>query len=316
MARAVPIVSVVMACLNSARHIAASVASVRQQTLEDWEMIVVDNGSTDDTVGIVENFRDARIRVLHQPVRGVSAARNMAIADARAPYIAFLDSDDTWHPECLKIVQAALAARPDAALAYCGWQNVGASWKGTDPYIPPELDGVARPEELLASCPWPIHAAITRTQAIRATNGFELSLAVGEDFLLWLEIACFHPIVRVPQVLAYYHHHGAGQATEKALRAALQAYAAQQLFLQRHPSLIGRLGRPKVRELTLGRLLKRGYESYWRGDIDTARGIFRRVIRAGYGRPIDWTYMLPSLLPRSMHQHAVNVMRSRRTARP
>src|SRR2546430_2029802 len=138
MARALPTVSVVMACLNSARHIAASVASAGQQTLRDWEMIVVDNGSTDGTGRIVENFRDSRIGLLHQPVRGVSAARNMAIAAARAPYIAFLDSDDTWHPQCLETLHAALAARPDAALAYCGWQNVGASWRHADPYIPPE----------------------------------------------------------------------------------------------------------------------------------------------------------------------------------
>jgi glycosyltransferase involved in cell wall biosynthesis len=301
-----------MPCHNGSAYAARAISSVLEQTVADVELLFVDDGSTDNSASVAETRDDPRIRVIRSRHLGVSAARNRGIAEAQGALLAFLDVDDTWHPAFLERMISALAQDPGCAIAYCGWQNVGAQGGRAEPYVPPILDGMTRPDELLASCPWPIHAALTRTECVRAAKGFESSLAIGEDFLLWLEIACFHPIVRVPEVLAYYHHHGVGQASRHALRAALQALAAQELFLKRHPSVGNRLGRERVRQLTLGKLLQRGYESYWKGDIDTARGIFRRVIRGGYGRPRDWTYMLPALLPSRLHRQAVGMMRSLR----
>lgn len=305
-------VSVVMPCHNGIAYAARGIACVLTQRFADLELVFVDDGSSDGSADLASRIGDERVRVVRLECCGVSAARNRGLDEARAPLLAFLDVDDTWHEEFLGTMVDMLDRHPECALAYCGWQNLGVSGGRGRPYIPTAFDGLARPEELLASCPWPIHAALTRTAAVRAVNGFDRSLAVGEDFLLWLEIACFQPVVRVPQVLAFYHHHDGTQASRHALRAALQPLAAQQMFLERHPAVAARLGRRRVRELTLGALLQRGYESYWKGDLETARTVFRRVIRGGYGRPKDWTYMLPSLLPSAVHRHAVGILRSLR----
>jgi glycosyltransferase involved in cell wall biosynthesis len=307
-----PAVSVIMPCHNGAAFVTRGVSSVIAQRYTDFELLFIDDGSTDGSTDLAASIRDARLRITQLEHAGVSAARNCGIRDARGELIAFLDVDDTWHADFLATTVDALTARPECALAYCGWQNVGLAGGRGQPFIPQAFDGLAHPEDLLASCPWPIHAALTRREAIQSTRGFDTSLSVGEDFLFWLEIACFHPIVRVPEVLAFYHHHGAGQASRQTLKAALQALIAQETFLSRHPAIGARLGRRRVRELTLGRLLRRGYESYWRGELDAARAIFRLVLSRGYGEPRDWLYMLPSLLPTVLHRHTLGVMRSLR----
>ena len=305
-------VSVVMPCYNGGSLVPRGISSVLDQTLQSFELLFLDDGSTDGSADLASCQTDSRVRVVRLAHAGVSNARNRGIAEASGQFIAFLDVDDAWHPEFLAKMTARLAERPECAVAYCGWQNVGVTGGRGLPYVPRTLDGVAHPDHLLACCPWPIHAALTRTAAVRAANGFDRSLAVGEDFLLWLEIACFHPIVLVPEVLSFYHHDAGQQATRHALRAAMQPFLAQQLFLARHPSIRTRLGRRRVRELTLGRLLQKGYESYWKGDLDTARPIFRRVVRSGYGQAGDWLYTLPSLLPEQMHRQALRIARALR----
>jgi glycosyltransferase involved in cell wall biosynthesis len=303
-------VSVIMPCRNGRAFLERGIASVLDQRFRDLELLFIDDGSVDGSGELASATRDTRLRVLRVAGLGVSGARNRGLAEACGRLVAFLDVDDTWHADFLAAMTDELERRPECALAYCGWQNVGLPGGRGEPYLPPALDGMGRPEELLASCPWPIHAALTRIEAVRAANGFEPALSVAEDFLLWLEVACFHPIARVARPLAYYHHHGPAQASRHALRAAMHPLAAQRLFLSRHPDIAARLGRRRARELTLGRLLRKGYESYWRGDLDTARAVFRRVLRGGYGGARDWAYMLPALLPAALHRQALGAIRA------
>ena len=83
---------------------------------------------------------------------------------------------------------------------------------------------------------------------------------------------------------------------------------AQLQYLARHRDFSAQLGRHRRRELLYGNLLKRGYENYWRRDLYAARIIFRRVMRAGYGQTRDWRYMLPTLLPMSLHKFLTDVL--------
>src|SRR6056297_3426394 len=98
-------VSIIIPAYNSARHISGTIESVLAQTYQDWEMLIVDDGSSDHTVPIVREYtrRDERIRLipLYQHM-GAAESRNTAIRAARGRYIAFLDSDDLWHPEKLR----------------------------------------------------------------------------------------------------------------------------------------------------------------------------------------------------------------------
>jgi glycosyltransferase involved in cell wall biosynthesis len=299
-----PDISVIMPCLNSAEHVRASVASALAQTFSDIELLVVDNGSVDDTISVVRSVDDSRIRLLREPRRGVSAARNLGIAAARGRFIAFLDSDDSWAPECLANLYSALCSENDAVLAYCGWQNIGLSGPRGEPFIPPDYETPDKRVVLFAGCRWPIHAALVQRNAVVAAGGFDTSLTNCEDYALWLEIAGSRRIVRVPEVLAFYHFDREDQASRDRARTALHQLRAQAKYLKAHPEFEAALGERR-RQLTVGILRDRGFECYWRRDLRGARILFRKVLQLGYASPQDWKYLLPALLPYRIHRFLV-----------
>ncbi len=114
------LVSVVIPAYNAAQFLAAAVESALEQTHRDIEVIIVDDGSRDDTWAIARTAseQDARVRVFRQENRGVAAARNLAIANASGRYIAPLDADDVWHRRKLELQLAAIRCRNGAACAY------------------------------------------------------------------------------------------------------------------------------------------------------------------------------------------------------
>lgn len=300
-----PAVSIVMPCFNSLAHLPMSVSSVLAQTFDNWELIVVDDGSTDRSHEWLMTQGDHRLVVLQQTNQGVSAARNAGLALARGEFVAFLDADDSWAPNFLATMLAALAAQPQAALAYCGWQNVGIPGGRGQPFVPPEYETPDKEEKLFAGCRWPIHAAMVRRLAITSAGGFNRTLKNAEDYALWLEIAAKAPIVRVPEVLAYYHFHGAGQASSNKPRAVEHLLTAQQAYVRTHPDFARRVGRAELRRLMYDNVLRAGFDCYWKRELVAARAIFRRAMRARYGSPRDWLYMLPALLPLAAHSRLI-----------
>jgi glycosyltransferase involved in cell wall biosynthesis len=297
-----PRVSIVMPCLNGERHVLASVRSVFAQTLADFELIFVDNGSTDRSLAIVSAIRDPRLRVLQQPERGVSRARNLGIEQAQAPLLAFLDSDDTWDARFLEKMCDALEADPSCVLAYCGWHNLGLSGGRGEPYVPPDHEGPARMETLLEGCLWPIHGCITRTATIRAAGSFDTGFTIGEDYLLWMEVCLRGPIRRVPEVLAHYHHHDSVQATKNLGLALLDPFRAKLAFLDRHPEVRQAISRARLDELTWARLIRDANQLYWQGHLAAVRPVFRKILAAGKGTWRDHARMLPSLMPLPLHR--------------
>lgn len=299
-----PKVSIIMPCYNAEEHLAISVGSLFAQSFTDWELIAIDDGSRDGTLLWLQSQHDPRIKVITQSNQGVSAARNRGLGIVTGNYVAFLDADDTWAPTFLEKMIAALEHAPHAVLAYCGWQNVGLPGSPGAPFVPPDYETPDKAQRLFASCRWPIHAALVRGAAIQS-HRFNPHLKNAEDYLLWLELAITHPIARVPEVLAFYHFHGGTQASSDRARSALHLLAAQQNYLYRHPEFGEMLGRTTVRQLVFGGLLHAGYECYWARDLVAARTIFRRVMRAAYGKLADWKYMLPALLPYAWHSRLV-----------
>jgi glycosyltransferase involved in cell wall biosynthesis len=297
-----PPISIIMPCLNAERHIKAAVASVLAQSFSDVELLIVDNGSTDRTREILGRLADPRIKTFNLDKRGVSFARNLGLQHACGEYIAFLDSDDTWSPEFLEKMHLALEARPDAVLAYCGWRNVGLKGPRGDPFIPPDYEGPDKFEALLEGCRWPIHGALTRRSAIITAGDFNTDLTIAEDYLLWMEVSTTGAIVRVPEVLAQYHHHDGVQATHNLALAALDTLVAKQMFLGRHPEIAAQLGPVKIESLTWGKLIQSGNALHWKGDFINARPIFRKALLAGHGSLSTKVRMLPSLLPVWLHR--------------
>jgi glycosyltransferase involved in cell wall biosynthesis len=302
-----PSVSIVMPCFNAERHLEKSVGSVRAQTYADWELVMVDDGSTDSTWRLLEKLAadDGRIRIFRQANAGAAAARNRALRESRGLFTAFLDADDTWDPSFLQSMVDALNANPGAGIAYCGWQNIGLGNGRDKPYVPPDYEADNKIESLLRSCPWPIHGALVRSQIITNAGHFDETMSSCMDFDLWLRLGTNHRLVRVPRVLAYYYHHGDGQITGNRARIALNHWRAQRKFLRANPSLRDKLGARRIAQLTSGELLYRGYSSYWARDLPAARKIFRVVMQQGYGSLKDWKYMLAALLPEAWHRKLI-----------
>lgn len=305
-----PHVSIIMPCYNAAAHLTRSVGSVQAQSFDDWELVAIDDGSGDDTAARLAAMAadDPRIRVFTQPNGGVSRARNRGLSEARGRCIAFLDADDDWHPDFLARMTGALQAEPDAVLAYCGWQNIGLSGGRAQPFVPPDYETPDKREKLFAGCRWPIHATLTRREAVTAAGGFDTALKNAEDYAMWLRIAGRAPITRVAEVLAFYHFHSGTQASSAHARAALDFADAQLDYLADHPDFTATLGADRIRQMVFGTLLTRGNECFWKRNLKDARLIFRRVMAARYGGATDWLRMLPALLPERAYGRLIGAL--------
>lgn len=302
-----PAVSVIMPCYNSAAFIEQGVRSVLAQTFPDFELIVVNDGSNDGSLDVLSTIRNPRLRVITQPNLGVQAARNRGIRAASGEFIAFLDADDRWHKQFIENMLGAMRACPDAGLAYCGWQNVGLPGRRAEPFIPPDYEGFEKVEKLLWDCRWPIHAVVVKRELVEAAGCFDEAFRTSEDYWLWLRIAPQNPLVRVPKVLSYYYHHGNQRSTARnLLQRGMDRWHIRRAFVSRYPEYIAHLSRSRIRELTHGRLLEWGFKCYWQRELPAAHAIFRQVMWKVYGRPKDWLYMLPALLPLGLYERLIS----------
>jgi glycosyltransferase involved in cell wall biosynthesis len=187
----VPAVSVIMPAYNVARYVGAAIESVCAQTFRDLELLVVDDGSTDETPAMVRGYalRDSRVRVVRQPNGGISSARNRGLRESTADVIAILDSDDLWEPGFLEAQLRILAERPDVDIVTGNAWDLGGRHDGRPARPWPD----ARPEPDL-------HTIITDEQAVfimsvfrrrvyETIGGFDESLRTNEDYDLWLRAA-------------------------------------------------------------------------------------------------------------------------------
>ncbi|GAB6066988.1 hypothetical protein JCM13664_03060 [Methylothermus subterraneus] len=303
-----PQISVIMPCHNAAAYVAEAIGSVRTQTFQDWELIVVDDGSSDASAEIVTRLaqEDGRIRLLRQENQGPYPARNLGLRHARGEYVAFLDADDWWDPTFLEKMHRAFLQN-QADLAYCGWQNVAENGPSRPPYVPPDyLQERDFWQRLLYSCPWPIHAALTKRAAIEAVGGFATYAFTSMDYDLWLKIAAHtRKWARVPEVLAYYRWHELGQISAIRWRQVLNAYEVRRRFAKAHPEFYRRLDPKDLRRLLAKPLLQSAYQALWRRELDSAHRLFRRALFQGGWGFKDLKYLLASLLPFSWYRRMV-----------
>jgi glycosyltransferase involved in cell wall biosynthesis len=203
-----PRVTVLMPAYNSAAFLAEALSSVLQQTVHDFEVIVVDDGSTDETFEIASGFaqRDARIMVLRQANQGIGAARNAAFARARGQWLALLDSDDFWFPTYLAEQLAILERHPEIDVLSANAMNVGGAWDGT-PYKRTTADAPyeVRLLELVQHEDSVCILSLVRCRMLAALGGFDATLRGSEDYDVWLRAtASEYRIFFNPRVLGGY----------------------------------------------------------------------------------------------------------------
>lgn len=299
------LISVIIPCFNSSEFLSYAIDSALEQSYPNKEVVVVDDGSTDDSAMIAATYKD-KIAVVHQNNAGVSAARNAGISATSGKYLAFLDADDYWHKDFLLELAQALE-KSNAGIAYCGWENTGLTGGRGKPFIPPDYE--ADPDKLaklISSVRWPVHATLMRRSICEEIGGFNPLLESCEDFALWIRAATAHKLILVPKVLAFYRHHG-DQMTKNRAKVISDHIEVQEEFLQGHPEIENKLGRDRIRDLLFGELLHKGYESYWQRDFKASRFAFRRVLWAGYFSATDLIYILPALLPLRLHKLVVRL---------
>jgi glycosyltransferase involved in cell wall biosynthesis len=221
---AVPAVSIVLATHDHARWLDGAITSVRRQTVPDWELLVVDDGSTDDTREVVARHADdPRIRYLPGPHRERAAARNRGLAAAGAQVVAFLDADDRWQPEKLARQMAALAAAPDAALCYTIARFVDAAGAPLPIRKPPRaIAGEVFPA-LMRGNFIILASVVARRRCLAEAGGFDETLPVYgcEDWDLWLRIARRHRVIVVDEELTLYRRHEGNTGVDALLRSGL-----------------------------------------------------------------------------------------------
>ena len=217
-----PLFSVVIPLYNKEPYIQRTVNSVLAQKVQDFEIIVVDDGSTDSGVEVVTNFKDQRIRVIKQKNAGVSAARNNGIEEAKADLIAFLDADDEWAPSFLEIVLRLREKYPEAgayATAYETCNNRRKKSKPSYEKIPPApWEGLLLNYFLIASLQeMPIStSAICIPKTILAEfGGFQEGVAVWEDSDLWGKIALKYKIAFSQEIGGIYHLEANNRSSKK-----------------------------------------------------------------------------------------------------
>lgn len=226
-----PVVSVIIPAWNAGWSLARTLDSVKRQTFADFEALVIDDGSTDDTAEVAAQAvaDDPRFRLIRQANSGAAGARNRGLAEARGRYLANLDADDVWRPEFLaRTVEALEAAGPDAAFAFAR-----SAWIDADDRLLPGANGwtdgpVDYRELLLRNPVGNGSAALLPTAAVAALGGWDGDLVrrfgPAEDWQLLLQLAARGPIAAVNETLVLYRMtaSGASSNVERATQAALE----------------------------------------------------------------------------------------------
>ena len=214
-----PLVSVVIPAYESPDYLNQAIRSVCDQTWTDYELIVVDDGSTDECVARYELPKTARL-IRHESNRGAGAARNTGIRAGKGDYVALLDHDDVWLPGKLEAQVAILEANPDASLAYCRCTTVDdklnpksdTRWTEKSPSADPLrqfLDGWGP----IRSC----SAILVRRQAFDEVGLFDESLTGTDDYQFYMRLALTHRFAYDPEPLVLYRMHP-GQYTRMLSR--------------------------------------------------------------------------------------------------
>jgi GT2 family glycosyltransferase len=210
---AAPKVSIVIPAYNAMTYLPATLASVFRQTFGDFEVLLVDDGSTDSIqTWVAQTLSDRRVKLISQPNQGLSAARNTGIEHSQSEYIAFLDADDLWHPTKLAQQVQWLDTHPTIGLIYHQTAQIDAAGTPTGRVLGSEIAGNILPQMLqrnLIDCP---SSVVVRRQCFDRVGLFDRTLRSVEDWDMWIRIAAIYPVAVICQPLVYYRQHSSNMS--------------------------------------------------------------------------------------------------------
>ena len=198
-----PLVSIILPVYNRQRVVSQAINSVLDQTYENFELIVVDDGSSDGSVNVVESFEDSRIKLICNEInKGVSKTRNIGLENAQGEYIAYLDSDNTWEPEYLETMVASFYRIPDADAIYCA-QNLYHRFSDRFPFG--IRFGSMNKSLLNNSNNIDMNCFCHKREVYDELGGFDENLRRFVDWDLILKINSKYSIYSIPVILSNYY---------------------------------------------------------------------------------------------------------------
>jgi glycosyltransferase involved in cell wall biosynthesis len=313
-----PLVSIIMPTYNYGRFIADAIESIMRQTVQDFEIIVVDDGSTDDTPAILARLANPRMKVIRQENAGTPAARNRGRSEMRGAFLSWLDADDIWRPNFLEQHLAVLESEPDLGFTFANFVRTedGHLLPGTQFDLVPRLRELpTRPSRggkaqviqmdtfaALGPCPdlpgW-MQASLYRRAVMEGCMSKQ-GIRPAEDLYLILQIyARGMPTAFIDEVLVEVRRHGknsytnSDQIREAVLRTLHLVDTDIALSPDQRAILHRRIG---------DEYLRRGWRHFWSHDADRARQYYQKALAWPGTKLVAWTHlaMLPflPLLPR------------------
>jgi len=229
-----PPVSVVVPCYNQAHFLSEAIESVLSQSYENFEVVVVDDGSTDNTSEVASRY--AKVRLIRQENKGLSAARNAGLAESNGEYMVFLDADDRLLPSALEVGVKELEAHPECAFVFGYHNNIAVDGSPLATSHPPH-DERDQYLALLHRCFIRMHAVMYRRSVFEAVGGFDTSLSASEDCDLYLRITREYPVHHHGEAVAEYRRwHGANMTGYPALMlsTSVSVHRSQRKYIKRN----------------------------------------------------------------------------------
>jgi glycosyltransferase involved in cell wall biosynthesis len=231
-------ISIIIPLYNKENQIANTLKSVFAQTYTDYEIIIVNDGSTDNSVAIVAAIKNPRIRLIHQENSGVSVARNRGIAEAHGEFVAFIDADDEWKVDYLATQVRLVEEYPQCDVFATNYEFCNDSGKVTSTIIrrlpfTGTFGTLSNYFEVASNSHPPLwtSAVMVRKSAIESIGGFPIGIRSGEDLLTWARLACRYKIAWTREPLAIFNVIGYNYSDKPKREPAIQDKVADGLIL-------------------------------------------------------------------------------------
>lgn len=290
-----PAVSVVIATYNRARFLPETIQSVLQQRFRDFELVVVDDGSTDETRQVLSSYGD-RIRALYQGNHGPAAARNLGINHARGRWVSIQDSDDLSTPDHLDTLFSFAERHPDHAMVFANGAYLGGPEHNRDTIIPQEKsrrlaqNGV-RLVDLFEKSIVRLQAALLSKKCLEAVGGHDESLRICMDLDLAFRLFMRYPVAYLDKVVFLYRKHEGNIGRNQDLRL-LENIRVIDKLVRECPQARELLGSRRIAQRTAYRYYRLAKGRWRDGDRNGAKEAIREAVSL---RPLSLKYRLYQL---------------------
>jgi glycosyltransferase involved in cell wall biosynthesis len=313
-----PEITVLMPAFNAGSYIADAIRSVLAQSFTNFELLIIDDGSTDNTAAIINSFTDPRIRLYCQPNGGVACALNRGLSLAKAPLVARFDADDLCHPLRLERQRQLLQAQPELLVAGSAVEYVDAETSPVFTWHPPAYNYDEIKELVPRVCPFIHSSVIYRRDAVLAAGGYPEAAHTFEDHLLWTRLLPRGAGCNMPQALVQvrlniqsvtiderWRPRAFRRMKSKALRSG-SISTEDGLRLQ---EIIRRQSQPSVKEGAYHALLGKKY--LWNNyDPEKARASLLRALACNPFYTAGYGLLAASYLPSAWIRKGYNTFKS------